>query len=68
MFRRLSTGDVIAHEWTRFSFPPTWHSDVLRGLDYLRRAGVAPRAAARFMRSSSLRAIREEGDGTQPIE
>ena len=40
MFRRLSTGKVIDPSWTRFSFPTTWHYDVLRGLDYLRGAGV----------------------------
>jgi hypothetical protein len=42
MFRRLSTGEVINPKWTRFSFPPTWHYDILRGLDYLRSAGVQP--------------------------
>jgi hypothetical protein len=42
MFRRLSTGEVIAQAWTRFAFPTTWHYDVLRGLDYLRAAGVTP--------------------------
>src|SRR5215470_14483395 len=42
MFRRLSSGEVIDRDWTRFSFPTTWHYDVLRGLDYLRRAGVEP--------------------------
>ena len=42
MFRRLSSGEVIDRRWTRFSFPATWHYDVLRGLDYLRRAGVEP--------------------------
>src|SRR5262245_10940805 len=42
MFRRLSTGEVIDRNWTRFSFPTTWHYDVLRGLDYLRRADVEP--------------------------
>jgi hypothetical protein len=31
---------VVDRRWTRFSFPPTWHYDVLRGLDYLRSAGV----------------------------
>ena len=40
MFRRLSTGKVIDPNWTRFCFPTTWHYDVLRGLDYLRGAGV----------------------------
>jgi hypothetical protein len=42
MFRRLSSGEVIDSNWTGFSFPTTWHYDVLRGLDYLRSAGVEP--------------------------
>ena len=42
LFRRKSTGEVIDAEWLRFSFPAWWHYDVLRGLDYLRNAGVAP--------------------------
>ena len=42
LFRRLSTGEVVDPKWTRFSFPTTWHYDVLRGLDYLRSAGVLP--------------------------
>jgi hypothetical protein len=45
LFRRLSTGEVIvpsAHSWLRFSFPNGWHYDILRGLDYLREAGVGP--------------------------
>jgi hypothetical protein len=42
MFRRLSTGEVVNAKWAHFSFPANWHYDVLRGLDYLRRAGVAP--------------------------
>ena len=48
LFRRRSTGDVIARdrksgtEWTRFAFPTWWHYDVLRGLEYLRNAGAAP--------------------------
>ena len=33
---------MIDRGWTRFSFPVTWHYDVLRGLDYLRSAGVEP--------------------------
>jgi hypothetical protein len=42
MFRSLSSGDVIDRGWMRYSFPTTWHYDVLRGLDYLRSAGVPP--------------------------
>jgi hypothetical protein len=42
MFKRLSTGETIDRTWTRFAFPTVWHYDVLRGLDYLRAAGVEP--------------------------
>jgi hypothetical protein len=48
LFRRRSTGEVIARDrkgdavFTRFAFPTWWHYDVLRGLDYLRRADVTP--------------------------
>jgi len=40
MFRSLRTGGVINKRWLRFSFPTFWHYDVLRGLDYLRNAGI----------------------------
>jgi hypothetical protein len=42
LLRRRTTGEVIDSNWTRFSFPNWWHYDVLRGLEYLRRAGVTP--------------------------
>jgi hypothetical protein len=48
LFRRRSTGEVIEHDrkggaaWSSFAFPTWWHYDVLRGLEYLRSAGVAP--------------------------
>ena len=42
MFRSLRTGKVIDERWLRFAFPTFWHYDVLRGLDYLRSAGVKP--------------------------
>ena len=42
MFRTLRTGEVIDKRWLRFSFPTFWHYDVLRGLDYLRDAGIKP--------------------------
>jgi hypothetical protein len=42
MFRSLGTGEVIEKRWLRFSFPTFWHYDVLRGLDYLRDAGIKP--------------------------
>jgi hypothetical protein len=42
MFRSLRTGEVIDKRWLRFSYPTFWHYDVLRGLDYLRAAGIKP--------------------------
>lgn len=42
LLRRLSTGEIIDATWTQFAFPPLWHYDVLRALDYLRAAGVRP--------------------------
>jgi hypothetical protein len=48
LLRRKSTGEAIERDrksdavWTRFAFPTWWHYDVLRGLEYLRRAGGAP--------------------------
>lgn len=44
LFRKRSSGAVIDRTWTRFSFPPGYHYDVLRALDYLRSAGVPPDA------------------------
>jgi len=42
MFRSVRTHKVIDKRWLRFSFPTFWHYDVLRGLDYLRNAGIKP--------------------------
>jgi hypothetical protein len=42
MLRSLRSGEIIDKRWLRFSFPTFWHYDVLRGLDYLRDAGVKP--------------------------
>jgi len=42
LLRSVNTGEIINSRWTELSFPPTWHYDVLRGLDYLRSAGVTP--------------------------
>ena len=42
LFRRLSTGEVANPAFLKFAFPPRYHYDVLRALDYLRDAGVQP--------------------------
>ena len=52
--------------WTRFAFPTWWHYDVLRGLDYLRRASVAP--DERGAEAIDLVASKRDGDGRWPLE
>lgn len=47
LLRRRSTGEIVSdrkgqHDWTLFTFPTTWHYDILRGLDYLRAAEIEP--------------------------
>jgi hypothetical protein len=41
LFRSHRTGEVMKPEFTRFSFPPRWHYDVLRALDYFQSANAA---------------------------
>ncbi len=38
LFRSLRTGEIIDKKWLRFAYPPIWHYDVLRALDYFRQA------------------------------
>jgi hypothetical protein len=72
LFRRLSTGEAIERDrkggavWTRFAFPTWWHYDVLRGLEYLRRAGVAP--DERVTEAVDLVASKRDGDGWWPLD
>lgn len=40
LYRSHRTGATIDPRMTRFSFPPRWHYDVLRGLDHFRAAGA----------------------------
>jgi hypothetical protein len=42
LFRSHRTGEVIKPAFTRFAFPPRWHYDILRALDYF-QAVNAPR-------------------------
>ena len=66
LFRRRSTGEVVDDAWTRFAFPAWWHYDVLRGLSYLRCAGVAP--DERVAEAIELVASKRDGDGRWPLE
>jgi hypothetical protein len=77
LFRRRATGEVIDHDrkagpgsghpaFTRFAFPTWWHYDVLRGLDYLRRAGVAP--DERAAEAIDLVQSKRDADGRWSLE
>jgi hypothetical protein len=72
LFRRRSTGEVIARDrkggatWTRFAFPTWWHYDVLRGLEYLRSAGVAP--DERVAEVIELVKSKQDDDDRWPLE
>jgi hypothetical protein len=89
LFRRRSTGALIEYDrktgpdsgcghpaWTRFAFPTWWHYDLLRGLEYFRRASVAPESrmdeAIHLVASKSDRngrwALDVQYPGVMPIE
>ena len=53
-------------DWLRFSFPTWWHYDVLRGLDYLRDAGVAP--DERIAEAIEIVERKREPDGRWPLQ
>jgi hypothetical protein len=42
LFRRRSTGAVANQAFLELAYPPRYHYDVLRALDYFRSAGVRP--------------------------
>ncbi len=64
MFRSLRTGEQINAEWSLFAYPYSWHYDVLRGLDHLRVADVAP--DERAADAIALVESRRSDDGTWP--
>jgi len=66
MFRRLSTGEIIDPAFTHFLFPSGYHYDVLRGLDSLRSAGVAP--DERVTEAIDVVEARRDADGRWPLE
>lgn len=72
LLRRRSTGEVIERDrkgdavWTRFAFPTWWHYDVLRALEYLRKAGARP--DERVAEAIELVASKRDADGRWPLE
>ena len=82
LMRRRSSGEMILRDrksdavWTSFAFPTWWHYDILRGLDYLRCANVAP--SEQVVEAIALVLTKRDGEGrwlldaqypgTNPIE
>lgn len=72
LFRRKSTGEIIESDrkgggaFTRLAFLTWCHYDVLRGLEYLRCADVAPEE--RMAGAIDLVASRRDGDGHWLLE
>jgi hypothetical protein len=66
LFRSDRTGETIKPVFLRFAFPPRWHYDILRALDYFQAA-----AAKRDERLADAIEIVERGrlaDGTWPLQ
>jgi hypothetical protein len=66
LLRSRSNGQIIRPEWTAISFPTRWHYDILWGLDYLRRAGLAPEG--RMAEAIDLVRNKRDALGRWPLE
>ena len=72
LHRRRSTGETIERDrksgtdWTQFAFPTWWQYDVLGGLDYLCRAGVAP--DERVAEAIEIVVAKRDDDGLWPLD
>ncbi|MGI8823804.1 MAG: hypothetical protein ACR2JP_10975 [Acidimicrobiia bacterium] len=66
LLRRLSTGEMASPRWLYLAFPNGWHYDLLRVLDYLRDAGVAP--DDRTAEALEILASKRDADGRWPLE
>ncbi|GAA1984803.1 hypothetical protein GCM10009817_27810 [Terrabacter lapilli] len=66
LLRRKSTGEVPVEGWLQFSWPPRWHYDVLRALDYFRSGGEEP--DGRVAEGVQLVLDKRRPDGTWLLE
>ena len=66
LYRSHRTGEVVHPAMTRFSFPPRWHYDVLRGLDYFQEAGAAK--DGRLDDAIDLLLKKRRPDGSWPLQ
>ncbi|WP_430593145.1 hypothetical protein [Humidisolicoccus flavus] len=66
LMRRLSTGVVPDEGWLLLTYPPRWHYDILRGLDYLRDSGRV--IDERMQEALALLRAKRLEDGSWPLE
>jgi hypothetical protein len=66
MFRSHRSGEVVNPRFLRFSFPPRWHYDILRGLDYFWSAGAL--VDNRLEESITVVADKRNSNNTWPLQ
>jgi len=66
LFRSSTTGEVVKPAMTRFSFPPRWYYDVLRGLDHFQEAGA--KRDKRLQDAIDLVHKKRRADGRWPLQ
>jgi hypothetical protein len=66
LFRSHRTGEIIKPIFVRFSFPPRWHYDILRALDYFQ--AVNARRDPRLAEAIEIVRSTRDGDGRWPLQ
>jgi hypothetical protein len=66
LYHSHRTGEVVDPVFTRFSFPPRWHFDALRGIDHFRASRAARDAG--LEPAIALVHDRRRADGTWPLQ
>jgi hypothetical protein len=65
LFRSHRTGEIIKPIFTRFAFPPRWHYDILRALDYFQ--AVNARRDPRLADAIAIVRQGQRNDGRWPL-
>jgi hypothetical protein len=66
LFRSHRTGGVIKSEFTRLSFPPRWHYDILRALDFFQSVGAS--RDERLSEAIEIVRSRHDSEGRWPLQ
>ena len=66
LYHSHRTGEVVHPSFTRFSFPPRWHFDVLRGLEHFAR--VEADTDGRLADAIELLRTKQRKDGTWTVQ